>query len=320
MKQIHGIVDAKLIQSIRQSLKEKYGQDQHIQQIIEEIGTDEGLTRDELQVVYQAYLEVKERLYYTSLLNNLWNQIEDIQDRMALLHVYESLEQDLSQDAPIAPNKSNTSNTLHAPNMQNAPSTSNVIDPDDETDGIINMNRHIEMEPFTSVKNDADHIDLDDTSHNDIIDDLDDYYGSEGHVNNDVIDTSKHADLQNIKLKPIDTTNVEVPHIVMELLNQVYTKVKGDIDSGKISKKSLKQNAKSLKKEAKKLKSEFKKSKKDKKSKDKPKNKSKDKKANATSKDAKKKVESDQRQHTCLCGKGNSCKTDKCKKYHHKYM
>ena len=108
MKQIHGIVDAKLIQSIRQSLKEKYGQDQHIQQIIEEIGTDEGLTRDELQVVYQAYLEVKERLYYTSLLNNLWNQIEDIQDRMALLHVYESLEQDLSQDAPIAPNKSNT--------------------------------------------------------------------------------------------------------------------------------------------------------------------------------------------------------------------
>lgn len=289
MKQIHGIVDAKLIQSIRQSLKEKYGQDQHIQQIIEEIGTDEGLTRDELQVVYQAYLEVKERLYYTSLLNNLWNQIEDIQDRMALLHVYESLEQDLSQDAPIAPNKSNTPNTLHAPNMQNAPSTSNVIDPNDETDGIINMKRHIEMEPFTSVKNDADHIDLDDTSHNDIIDDLDDYYGSEGHVNNDVIDTSKHADLQNIKLKPIDTTNVEVPHIVMELLNQVYTKVKEDIDSGKISKKSLKQNAKSLKKEAKKLKSEFKKSKKDKKSKDKPKNKSKDKKANATSKDAKKK-------------------------------
>lgn len=270
MKQIHGIVDAKLIQSIRQSLKEKYGQDQHIQQIIEEIGTDEGLTRDELQVVYQAYLEVKERLYYTSLLNNLWNQIEDIQDRMALLHVYESLEQDLSQDAPIAPNKSNTPNTLHAPNMQNAPSTSNVIDPDD-------------------------------TSHNDIIDDLDDYYGSQGHVNNDVtnssksdvIDTSKHADLQNIKLKPIDTTNVEVPHIVMELLNQVYTKVKEDIDSGKISKKSLKQNAKSLKKEAKKLKSEFKKSKKDKKSKDKLKNKSKDntkdKKANVTSKDAKKK-------------------------------
>ena len=270
MKQIHGIVDAKLIQSIRQSLKEKYGQDQHIQQIIEEIGTDEGLTRDELQVLYQAYLEVKERLYYTSLLNNLWNQIEDIQDRMALLHVYESLEQDLSQDAPIAPNKSNTPNTLHAPNMQNAPSTSNVID-------------------------------LDDTSHNDIIDDLDDYYGSQGHVNNDVtnssksdvIDTSKHADLQNIKLKPIDTTNVEVPHIVMELLNQVYTKVKEDIDSGKISKKSLKQNAKSLKKEAKKLKSEFKKSKKDKKSKDKLKNKSKDntkdKKANVTSKDAKKK-------------------------------
>lgn len=270
MKQIHGIVDAKLIQSIRQSLKEKYGQDQHIQQIIEEIGTDEGLTRDELQVLYQAYLEVKERLYYTSLLNNLWNQIEDIQDRMALLHVYESLEQDLSQDAPIAPNKSNTPNTLHAPNMQNAPSTSNVIDPDD-------------------------------TSHNDIIDDLDDYYGSQGHVNNDVtnssksdvIDTSKHADLQNIKLKPIDTTNVEVPHIVMELLNQVYTKVKEDIDSGKISKKSLKQNAKSLKKEAKKLKSEFKKSKKDKKSKDKLKNKSKDntkdKKANVTSKDAKKK-------------------------------
>ena len=149
------------------------------------------------------------------------------------------------------------------------------------------------MEPFTSVKNDADHIDLDDTSHNDIIDDLDDYYGSEGHVNNDVIDTSKHADLQNIKLKPIDTTNVEVPHIVMELLNQVYTKVKEDIDSGKISKKSLKQNAKSLKKEAKKLKSEFKKSKKDKKSKDKLKKKSKDntkdKKANVTSKDAKKK-------------------------------
>lgn len=51
-----------------------------------------------MAIVYQAYLEVKERVYYTSTLVDLWNQIDEVQNRMALLHTYESLEQDLFGD------------------------------------------------------------------------------------------------------------------------------------------------------------------------------------------------------------------------------
>ena len=92
------LIDTVLIERIRKALIKRYDRDQHIQQMIEEIGTEEGLNESELAIVYQAYLEVKERVYYTSSLVDLWNQIEDVQKRMALLHSYESLEQDLFGD------------------------------------------------------------------------------------------------------------------------------------------------------------------------------------------------------------------------------
>ena len=100
MKQQPGIVATKSITTIRQSLKHKYEQDQRIQRVIEEIGAEEGLTQSELTVVYEAYMEVKERLFYTAVLHNLWNQIDDVQNRLNLLHVYNALEEDLS-DAGI---------------------------------------------------------------------------------------------------------------------------------------------------------------------------------------------------------------------------
>ena len=37
--------------------------------------------KKELFVIHQAYLEVKERIYYTSSLVDLWNQIEEVQKR-----------------------------------------------------------------------------------------------------------------------------------------------------------------------------------------------------------------------------------------------
>ena len=63
--------------------------------MIEEIGAEEGLNETELAIVYQAYLEIKERIYYTSSLVDLWNQIEEVQKRMSMLHTYDSLEEDL---------------------------------------------------------------------------------------------------------------------------------------------------------------------------------------------------------------------------------
>ena len=92
------IIDTALIERIRKALMKRYDRDQQIQQMIEEIGADEGLNESELAIVYQAYLEVKERVYYTSTLVDLWNQIEEVQNRMSLLHTYESLEQDLFGD------------------------------------------------------------------------------------------------------------------------------------------------------------------------------------------------------------------------------
>ena len=91
-------VSASLIEEVRNALVERYNRDQEIQQMIEEIGAEEGLNEKELSVIYQAYLEVKERMQYTANLMELWNQIEAVQNRMSMLNSYESLERDLFGD------------------------------------------------------------------------------------------------------------------------------------------------------------------------------------------------------------------------------
>ena len=112
-------VSASLIEEIRSALVERYNRDQEIQQMIEEIGTEEGLNEKELFVIHQAYLEVKERMQYTANLMELWNQIETVQDRMSMLNSYESLERDLfgdvlSFDKPMGYGASNQDNLDYA--------------------------------------------------------------------------------------------------------------------------------------------------------------------------------------------------------------
>ena len=112
-------VSASLIEEIRSALVERYNRDQEIQQMIEEIGADEGLNEKELFVIHQAYLEVKERMQYTANLMELWNQIEAVQDRMSMLNSYESLERDLfgdvlSFDKPMGYGASNQDNLNYA--------------------------------------------------------------------------------------------------------------------------------------------------------------------------------------------------------------
>ena len=112
-------VSASLIEEIRSALVERYNRDQEIQQMIEEIGVEEGLNEKELFVIHQAYLEVKERMQYTANLMELWNQIEAVQDRMSMLNSYESLERDLfgdvlSFDKPMGYGASNQDNLDYA--------------------------------------------------------------------------------------------------------------------------------------------------------------------------------------------------------------
>ena len=112
-------VSASLIEEIRSALVERYNRDQEIQQMIEEIGAEEGLNEKELFVIHQAYLEVKERMQYTANLMELWNQIEAVQDRMGMLNSYESLERDLfgdvlSFDKPMGYGASNQDNLNYA--------------------------------------------------------------------------------------------------------------------------------------------------------------------------------------------------------------
>lgn len=112
-------VSASLIEEIRSALVERYNRNQEIQQMIEEIGAEEGLNEKELFVIHQAYLEVKERMQYTENLMDLWNQIESVQDRMSMLNSYESLERDLfgdvlSFDKPMGYGASNQDNLDYA--------------------------------------------------------------------------------------------------------------------------------------------------------------------------------------------------------------
>lgn len=148
-------VSASLIEEIRSALLERYNRDQEIQQMIEEIGADEGLNEKELFVIQQAYLEVKERMQYTANLMELWNQIEVVQDRMSMLNSYESLERDLfgdvlSFDKPMGYGVSNQDNLDYAMEQVKLHDVDHDLeDIDDES--IIDRDIHTSLDPYDMV-------------------------------------------------------------------------------------------------------------------------------------------------------------------------
>ena len=148
-------VSASLIEEIRSALVERYNRDQEIQQMIEEIGADEGLNEKELFVIQQAYLEVKERMQYTANLMELWNQIEVVQDRMSMLNSYESLERDLfgdvlSFDKPMGYGASNQDNLDYAMEQIKLHDVDHDLeDIDDES--IIDRDIHTSLDPYDMV-------------------------------------------------------------------------------------------------------------------------------------------------------------------------
>lgn len=148
-------VSASLIEEIRNALVERYNRDQEIQQMIEEIGAEEGLNEKELSVIYQAYLEVKERMQYTANLMELWNQIEVVQDRMSMLNSYESLERDLfgdvlSFDKPMGYGASNQDNLDYAMEQVKLHDVDHDIeDIDDES--ILDRDIHTSLDPYDMV-------------------------------------------------------------------------------------------------------------------------------------------------------------------------
>lgn len=148
-------VSASLIEEIRSALVERYNRDQEIQQMIEEIGAEEGLNEKELFVIHQAYLEVKERMQYTANLMELWNQIEVVQDRMSMLNSYESLERDLfgdvlSFDKPMGYGASNQDNLDYAMEQIKLHDVDHDIeDIDDES--TLDRDIHTSLDPYDMV-------------------------------------------------------------------------------------------------------------------------------------------------------------------------
>lgn len=148
-------VSASLIEEIRSALVERYNRDQEIQQMIEEIGAEEGLNEKELFVIHQAYLEVKERMQYTANLMELWNQIEVVQDRMGMLNSYESLERDLfgdvlSFDKPMGYGASNQDNLDYAMEQVKLHDVDHDIeDIDDES--TLDRDIHTSLDPYDMV-------------------------------------------------------------------------------------------------------------------------------------------------------------------------
>ena len=148
-------VSASLIEEIRSALVERYNRDQEIQQMIEEIGAEEGLNEKELFVIHQAYLEVKERMQYTANLMELWNQIEAVQDRMSMLNSYESLERDLfgdvlSFDKPMGYGASNQDNLDYAMEQIKLHDVDHDIeDIDDES--TLDRDIHTSLNPYDMV-------------------------------------------------------------------------------------------------------------------------------------------------------------------------
>ena len=266
-------VSASLIEEIRSALVERYNRDQEIQQMIEEIGAEEGLNEKELFVIHQAYLEVKERMQYTANLMELWNQIEAVQDRMSMLNSYESLERDLfgdvlSFDKPMGYGASNEDNLDYAMEQVKLHDVDHDLEdidlskeyPIDNQDAVY-FNEHSANKKTTSSRNDVNDDDFDDEE-----DDFDD----ESLLDRDI----------RTSLDPYDMVN-----------SLLYSKQStGDKDKTK----QQKEIDKLIKKQLKRVEEEWaklsgKKNKKDKKKKDKDKNKKKDKKDKDKKKDKKSK-------------------------------
>lgn len=265
-------VSASLIEEIRNALVECYNRDQEIQQMIEEIGAEEGLNEKELSVIYQAYLEVKERMQYTANLIELWDQIEVVQDRMSMLNSYESLERDLfgdvlSFDKPMGYGASNQDNLDYA--MEQI----KLQDIDTELE-------NIEMaKDYLINKKDSDSNMKDiDLAKEYPIDDQDDVYVDENPTNkktisnrNDVNDDEDDFDAESVLDRDV-RTSLDPYDMVNSLL---YSKQSGD-DTTKT--KQQKEIDKLIKKQLKRVEEEWaklsgKNAKKDKKKEDKKKDK-----------------------------------------------
>ena len=266
-------VSTSLIEEIRSALIERYNRDQEIQQMIEEIGAEEGLNEKELSIIHQAYLEVKERMQYTANLIELWNQIEVVQDRMSMLNSYESLERDLfgdvlSFDKPMgygASNQDNLDYTMEQIKLHD-------IDHDLED---INLSKEYPIDDQDYVYADKNQIDTKtiysrDDINDDEFDDEEDDFDDESLLDRDI----------RTSLDPYDMVN-----------SLLYSKQStGDKDKTK----QQKEIDKLIKKQLKRVEEEWaklsgKKDKKDKKKKDKDKNKKKDKKDKDKKKDKKSK-------------------------------
>lgn len=267
-------VSASLIEEIRSALIERYNRDQEIQQMIEEIGAEEGLNEKELSIIHQAYLEVKERMQYTANLIELWNQIEVVQDRMSMLNSYESLERDLfgdvlSFDKPMgygASNQDNLDYTMEQIKLHD-------IDHDLED---INLSKEYPIDDQDYVYADKNQIDTKTISSRDDInddefDDEEDDFDDESLLDRDIRTSLDPYDMVNSLLYSKQSTGdkdktkqqKEIDKLIKKQLKRVeeeWAKI-----SGKNSKKDKKKKDKDKKKDKKdKDKNKDKKSKKDK--------------------------------------------------------
>lgn len=300
-------VSASLIEEIRNALVERYNRDQEIQQMIEEIGAEEGLNEKELFVIHQAYLEVKERMQYTANLMELWNQIEVVQDRMSMLNSYESLERDLfgdvlSFDKPMgygASNQDNLDYAMEQIKLHDVDRNLEDIDlakeyPIDDQDDV-----YVDENP-TNKKTTSSHYDVND----DDFDDDEDYFDDESVLDRDVRTSLDPYDMVNSllysKQSGDDTTKTKQQKEIDKLIKKQLKRVEEEWAklSGKNAKKDKKKKDKKKDKDTKKdkkdkqskkeseLVKESKKSKKDKESKKSKKDK--DSKKDKKNKDAKK--------------------------------
>ena len=300
-------VSASLIEEIRNALVERYNRDQEIQQMIEEIGAEEGLNKKELFVIHQAYLEVKERMQYTANLMELWNQIETVQDRMSMLNSYESLERDLfgdvlSFDKPMgygATNQDNLDYAMEQIKLHDVDHDLEDIDlakeyPIDDQDDV-----YVDESP-TNKKTTSSHYDGNDDDFDDEEDDFDD----ESVLDRDIRTSLDPYDMVNSllysKQSGDDTTKTKQQKEIDKLIKKQLKRVEEEWAklSGKNAKKDKKKKDKKKDKDTKKDKKDkqskkeselVKESKKSKKDKESQKNKKdKDSKKDKKNKDAKK--------------------------------
>ncbi len=144
MQITNGLLETNVLATIRRSLQERYKSDEHLKKLLLEIQEKNTYEGEAKAVVEQAFSEVEQVLHYTSLLDNLWAEIEELQIKLEAFPTYENLKKEFYVLLNNQSSEDTPSIQMQTIDLQDITKEDNTID--EEKDININIDPVVEEE------------------------------------------------------------------------------------------------------------------------------------------------------------------------------